>query len=431
MRIAFVIGNDGSDVRTGKLCRSLSSMGHDVHLIGWGNQPDPARQIDLGLASVHTLSSTRNPGRIPPFGRLRFLWYAWRKLARLRPDVVWTVNEDNAFFLLPLKGLFFRSLVCDVYDGLTERHSHRSWPLRMILRVISSIGRAGADRLIATDAAREERFGRFRHKTAVVCNYPEHSGNGLWRKQPAGPTKVYVTGAIHSTRGLRQILDAAARAGNVEIVAAGWINDDYSADVFARHPKVSYRGVVTAKESLALAAECDAVLAFYEPISTNNRLASPNKIYDAMCVGRPVIVNTEARVSEWVTDRKLGFACAYDDVSSLTRILAGLLDCRRDLPHFAEYAKGVSAGYTWQQMEPRLREVCASLERVETVQPAVPATPIHPEFVPDVVSWRQTPVAVPPDGGLAPQQGPVLTPAHPSQPDGQASQRESFEPVAK
>jgi UDP:flavonoid glycosyltransferase YjiC (YdhE family) len=35
MRILLLYGTDGSDIRTVKLCRSLSRQGHEVHFVGW------------------------------------------------------------------------------------------------------------------------------------------------------------------------------------------------------------------------------------------------------------------------------------------------------------------------------------------------------------------------------------------------------------
>ena len=347
-------------------------MGHDVHFIGWDRRPDEPKVVDLGATTVHNLVKAGHVGRIALLGRLRFAWHIWNTVAKLRPDIVWAVNEDNAFSLLPLKGLFYRGLVCDVYDALVDRHSHRSWPMRMLLRAVSWFSRVGADHLIATDEARYRCFGHFSHKTSIVCNYPEQPMGEPWRRQPDGRAKVYVTGALVAGRGLAQILQAAVRLGNVDIVSTGWLNDGYSRDIFAAHPNVTYRGVVSPSESLELAAQCDAVFAFYRLDSTNNRMASPNKVYDAMCVGRPVIINSETGVSEWVMDEELGYSCGYDDVAGLTGILASLPERRPHLPHFAKHARRASATHTWEQMIPRLSHVCARLEPVETVQPVTP-----------------------------------------------------------
>jgi hypothetical protein len=53
MRIALIHGNDGSDVRVGKTCRSLARLGFDVHFIGWDRRPGRTRRSTSvgGIAS--------------------------------------------------------------------------------------------------------------------------------------------------------------------------------------------------------------------------------------------------------------------------------------------------------------------------------------------------------------------------------------------
>ena len=361
-RIAIVHGNDGSDVRIGKVCRSLSAMGFDTHFIGWDTRPEAEKDIDLGAATPHIMVRATPYGRTTVVTRLQFGWHTVRMLARLRPDVACCVNEDNAFLVLPFRGVLYRYLVCDVFDALVDRHSNRGALLRCVLRIVSEITRTGADRLIATDRPRFERFGRFRRKCVVIENVPEDPGEELSRLMLTGPVKVYVSGSLSIVRGLRQIIEVAEQLDDVEIVSAGWLYDDYAQDVFARHPKVSFRGIVTARQSLELAAGCDVVLALYLPNSVNNRNASPNKIYDAISVGRPVIINSETGVSRWVAENKLGYRCPYADVDALREVISSLGRRRRELADFARHARAVYLeSYTWGRMEKRLDKLYRGL----------------------------------------------------------------------
>lgn len=365
MRIAIVHGNDGSDVRIGKMCRSLSRMGHDVHFIGWDRRPDTEKEVDLGRATPHIIVHKTRFGRASVAGQFHFFGHIARTLAKLRPQTVQCVNEDVALLVLPFRDLFYQRLVCDVFDSLVERHSDRALPVVWVLRIVSELVRSGADRLIATDAARFERFGRYRGKCVIVENVPEDPGGELSRGFPSGAAKIYVAGTLHENRGLRQIIEVAQRVENLEIVSAGWLYDDYASHVFAGHPKVSFKGIVTARQSLRLAAQCDAVLAFYAPTSVNNLYASPNKIYDAMSVGRPVIINSEIRVAQWVLNNKVGWACRYDDIEGLEEIVLGLQSARVSLSAWAARLRELFVnGHTWERMEGRLASLYAALARV-------------------------------------------------------------------
>jgi glycosyltransferase involved in cell wall biosynthesis len=357
-RIVVIHGNDGTDVRVGKVCRSLCKLGFDVHFIGWDRRPHIAKTVDLGATKTHIMQNPTKHGRASILGTVSFARHIATSLRKLRPLTACCVNEDNAFLALPLRGVYFRYLVCDVFDALWDRHSHRLLPLRLMLGFVATFSRAGADRLIATDAVRHARFGRYMSKCVIVCNYPEDPGQDLACTHLEGPVRVYAAGTMYSGRGLHQLLRAVDATEGVEIVSAGWLNDDHANNVFAQHPKVTFHGIVTAERSLELAAQCDAIFSFYEPKSVGNFQASPNKIYDAMSVGRPVIINKEAGISKWIVENNLGFCLSYNDVHELTRVLDSLKARRATLPEFAEHARQLfNQGYSWDRMESRLGEL--------------------------------------------------------------------------
>lgn len=361
-RIVLISGNDGTDARIGKVCRSLSKMGFELHYVGWDRCPDADKPVDLGSAHLHIIRNVTPHGRFTVSGFIRFARHVVNKLREIRPNTVCCVDEEYSLLAMPMRFLFYRFLVCDVMDALYDRHSHRNWPMRTALRVLSFINRLGANRLIATDEARFEKFGRFKSKCTVVGNYPEDPGEDVAKTLLDGPTRIYAAGSMSVPRGLKQLIAAVDATTDVEIISAGWLYDDYAKEVFAKHPSVSFRGIVSLSESLQLAAQCDAVFAFYEPHSVNNRMASPTKLYDALSVGRPVIINEEAEVSEWVADNEVGFRLPYADTEGLKQVLASLKEHRQKLPQFAQHARwSFRQGYSWEAMEPRLRQLYTSL----------------------------------------------------------------------
>jgi glycosyltransferase involved in cell wall biosynthesis len=354
-RIAVVLGNDGSDVRIGKICRSLGAAGHQVTLVGWDRRPEEPKSVDLGSARAETMVLPTRFGRATLSGHLAYMGHVVRCLARLRPDVVHAVNEDNAMLLLPFRGWLYKHLVCDVFDALVDRHSGVSPALRSVLRLIAEVSRIGCDRLIATDERRYQRFGRFRRKTTVVQNYPDDPGWELSERAPEGAVKIYVGGSLGHRRGLREVLAAIEGLQDVEIWSAGWAYDDVARDVFLKHPAVKFYGIVTAPRSLELASRCDLVLAYYSPDSVNNVYASPNKIYDAMSVGRPVAVNKEILVSRFVQEESLGYVEPYGDVPALRRIVQGLRERRARSAEFSRRARELFLSqFTWEVQAAKL-----------------------------------------------------------------------------
>ena len=362
MKITIVYGNDGSDVRIAKTCRTLVGFGHEVHFVGWDRRVDVEKDSTLPDVSTWILKYPVPKLRWTLGAQVAFSRHAIRSLWRIRPDIVCAVNEDNVLRIGWLKGIAYRKLVCDVFDSHLDRTTGKSWPIRSAVWGLANAARYWSDRLIATDDVRYDTFGRFRTKTTVIGNFPPDPGPQLSRRPLTGPPKIFVSGTLSRIRGLDTLIDAADRCPGLKIVTAGWAADEFSSEVFLKHPAVEFLGHVTPAQSLEIAADCDAVLAMYAPTCRNNILASPNKIYDALSVGRPVVINSEALVSQWVQSNRVGFVCPYADAAALGAFLNSALNRRGDIAAFAKHARSLfESGYSWEAMEKRLGELYGGL----------------------------------------------------------------------
>jgi glycosyltransferase involved in cell wall biosynthesis len=352
MKILLMHPNDGTDIRVSKTCRSLSRLGFEVYFVGWDRQPGVEREIDCGSARLLIMRHATKYRRNTLLGFLLYCIHVLLNLITVRPHAVVCINEEPACLVLPLRGILYRSLVCELYDGVVERYGNKKSRFAPLLVRYGNFIRRSADKIIVTDERRFELLGPVRSKAVIVSNFPEDPGDDVTTIVPKGNTKIYVSGSLSLSRGLKEILDCVDRLDNVEIVSAGWLYDSFATDTFVKHPKVTYMGIVSGIESLRLAAQCDAIFSFYAPTSVNNIYASPNKIYDALSVGRPVIINSEVIVSKWVVENEYGWSCPYDDVSSLSLILHKIKEGRSGLPEFVDRARSdFSSKYSWQQME--------------------------------------------------------------------------------
>jgi hypothetical protein len=99
-----------------------------------------------------------------------------------------------------------------------------------------------------------------------------------------------------------------------------------------------------------IAKQCDYILCLYEPNIVNNIYASPNKIYDGIQAGVPVIINKEILVSSFVRKEKLGVILDSYSPSYVAPILEELKARRND---FTDIEK-MQGMYTWAKVEPVL-----------------------------------------------------------------------------
>ncbi|MGC8833405.1 MAG: glycosyltransferase [Armatimonadota bacterium] len=356
MKICLVHRNNGSDPRLMKISASLVKAGHYVGFIGWDIRFEQCLPCTLCAHESYVLKR-RTPHGWSGISHLApFLRHVYSVLAKFRPDAVHCVNEEMALLVLPWRRILFRWLICDLFDSMKDRGQLPGRPVfNFAVRIASDVALRFSDRLIATDERRWQRLGSFRNKAIVIANVPVDPGVELSKQLPEGEVKVFLSGSLCESRGLDIVISAVEKVEEACLIAAGWCTDDATAERLSNHPLVRWVGHISSHDALRLAAQCDAVFAYYKPDRINNIYASPNKVFDAMSVGRPVIINSETKISSWVVSNGLGFAAPYEDVDVLAGIIEGLKQHRTRLPEFAARARSIyEHEFTWEIMERRL-----------------------------------------------------------------------------
>lgn len=370
MRIAYVFRHAPAYVRSTKQINSLVAAGHQVTFIGWDLEPDKTRKHEMDPSvKVEILQM---PGQ---FGKQNLSqWIKWwlflsRHLVFGRFDAVQAVDEVAALMVAPFKFWGFRFLILDVYDSVIKR---KAGPVgAVVLNLIRFFANVISDRIIETSDELKETLGCFQKKAVVLFNSPLDPSEfieGIF-PNPSEPVRLAATGAINSDSMALQCLVEALNlcpAGTVEVQCSGWLTDDYAKNVFAKHPAVKYQWIESQVDYYKMIASCDAV--YNMRVDSGNShyraLVFPNKVFDALAVGRPVIVATENWVSKWVRHNQAGLHCSFKDPAALSKILMGLPIQRIKLPALAtDSLQLFRSAYSWEIMEKRLKEMYESLAR--------------------------------------------------------------------
>ncbi len=142
--------------------------------------------------------------------------------------------------------------------------------------------------------------------------------NGFSKKRPF--TLMYY-GSHGEANGLDKIIDAAKKLKNkpVKFILIG----DGPEKKFLLKKSVNLENIVflktkSKKKMPKLISKCDAVIITLKDIPLFKYGVSPNKLYDAYAIGRPVISNIGGYIGEEITRHNIGF----DDYSKNNNLLA-------------------------------------------------------------------------------------------------------------
>ncbi|NJN15526.1 MAG: glycosyltransferase family 4 protein [Oscillochloris sp.] len=368
MKVAFLARNDGTDYRQGKICNSLHALGHEVIYIGWDREPDSAKKPILHPdIRCFIFRHQAGFGEIALNGWPQFARFVAGVLRRERPTIVHVRDEPLAALALPLRGIAYRYLVLDIFDSLAAKR-YSGPHLNAAAFGLRKLAHLGADRIIETSDQLRRMLGPFAAKAIVVMNSPSDPGDALAHHLPDGDTIRICTGGSLSRRrdGLEVLLKAVdlLPPGSVEIQASGWLHDEYAREVFVNHPAVHYRWLDTPEEFRTLAASCDAITYLRGDAGTTEYRSwvLPNRFFDALSVGRPLIISREMKIATWVEQQQLGLIYTPGDHQGLAAIMQSLRERRLGLADYAARARELfTSQYTWAVMEHRLQHLYAGL----------------------------------------------------------------------
>ena len=239
-----------------------------------------------------------------------------------------------------------------------------------------------SDAIITVNEALAERLaGRWHLASppAVVPNYPEipdhagapvAAGSGPLRSElelAPGARVILFQGRLGPRLGLEAAAEAVLLVPSAVLVLLGfgrWFELERARD---REPRFLGRHFTVAArhpdELLAWTASADLAVIPLPPVSINQRLSSPNKFWEAIGAGTPVVVPAELTyMAELVRARDLGVVAASSGASDLAQAIAAGLERLAGDPGWRSRIQEIArADYSWPEAARRYRAVLATV----------------------------------------------------------------------
>lgn len=237
-----------------------------------------------------------------------------------------------------------------------------------------------ADAVIAVTRGRGEvmktMYPRIRGPWIVEnCPHPtdETAPTGLLRSRLGiGPDTVLVLyqGIIAWERGIEQLLDAAPllRGTGVRIAIVG--HDVTGGTLPARAASPELGGLVdilppVPSEKLPeLTADADAGLILFRNTCLNHYYSLPNKLYEYMMAGVPIIASDLPEIARVIREYDIGRLVDPEDPASIAAAIRGIAADRRALAESGRRARQAAlAHHTWAVQESVLLDIYSKLTR--------------------------------------------------------------------
>jgi glycosyltransferase involved in cell wall biosynthesis len=367
------------DPRVERAAQALVAAGFGVTIVAWDRgwklpvteERDGFRLVRLRVPAAFG-QGLRN---LPGLARWQAALLVWLVRNQQTYGVIHACDLDTALPGLIAARAFRKRLVFDIFDSYA--HAFRVGPLRGLVRWLESQVAARADAVIIADEIRWAQLGLARpRRLVVIYNSPPDLAAQLsaWSSEGTGPFRVAYVGLLDRTRGLEALLTVMGRRPEWRLDLAGFgVDADWVAARARSLPNVRFHGRVDYPEALRLMAAADALVATYDPAVPNHRYASPNKLFESMMLGKPIVVARGTHVDDLVEKHRCGLVVPYGD----ERALAAALDRLAADPGFRQALgqagrQAYEAFYSWDRMRARLVNLYRDLASAEDEPPAGP-----------------------------------------------------------
>lgn len=302
--------------------RCLNKCGLSCLAVGWDRE---SRHLPLEEKDGFSIIRRRFPGQYGGgflrniWGLLCFnLWLLYLYL-KLRPRVIHAYDFDTVIPALISRIFIKNILVYDIADWYAA--SRRVGPLKQLVEISERWVCRKADVVILAHEKRIQQLGFIPRKWLAIYNTPTDyydSFNNI--KQVSNDYFVYV-GVLQKDRGLEQIIKSTSRLGLKLIIAGFGSLESYCKKLSFIMKNVEFLGKIPYEKTLELERNAIGIIALYDPRLSNNQLAAPNKLYEAMMLGRPLITSRGTLVGEFVEQKGIGIAVNYQSIEELTQAL--------------------------------------------------------------------------------------------------------------
>ncbi|MFI5010280.1 MAG: glycosyltransferase [Solirubrobacterales bacterium] len=364
------------DSRVRREASALAAAGHEVTVLELASVTVGAGTMD-GFARRSVQPPTWLRRRLPfHLYRAAFLWWFVAGIARTRPDVV---HAHDAAMLLPgVLGarLTGAQLVYDSHELATSvPYRERAWAA-----FVAGIERLTVPRCAAvitvSDGIAERLRARYRlaRTPTVVRNVSALSPNGRGGLRErleidAGAPLVLHQGAPAPARGCEVLVEALAALPGVRLAFLGDPEPGYAAGL---RRLIAERGLgervtllpsVALEDLLAHTAEANVGVTLLQDTCLNHRLALPNKLFEYIAAGVPVVAADLPETRRLVAGYGVGWCVAPADSAALAGALRVALHGPRD-PRLHERLARAAEELSWKREQVRLLELYERLARL-------------------------------------------------------------------
>ncbi|ETI69193.1 glycosyltransferase [Neobacillus vireti] len=289
---------------------------------------------DIENIKINVTADYTNPlKRIIP--TLKFGFKALKEIQRLKPKSLYVANidmliiaslysfgrKDKPKILYEIADL--NKLIIDEQNSIIKKFAKK-----LLVSLEKKLCNKINTLIVTSELFYENYYSNFvpRSKLLFMPNMPNLNAFRNYSRKKTGKFTVGFIGAIRYKDQMKMLIDAAEKC-NVEILFAGAGLDNEIENICKNKNFVKYIGKYRYETEISsLYGQVDCVYSVYDANLNNVKFALPNKLYESIYCGLPIIVAKGTYLAKMVEEKGVGVAVGHNDVKELEEILLRLVN---------------------------------------------------------------------------------------------------------
>ena len=346
------------DPRVEKEAEALYNAGYQVTIVGWDRIGNSKSMEDLGFARAIRVvipaaygSGIKNLPKLLSWQLVLFKWLITNNF-----DIIHSCDFDTvlpAYIISKIKKV---KVVYDIFDYYADMLNNTPEIIKKLIKRIDFFIINHVDAVIIADDSRKEQIrGTSPRYLEVIYNTPKDIGF-IKSIEKHEAYRICFVGMFQPSRGLEDMIELVSRHADWQLHIAGFGPQEiYIQEKAKKFSNIKFHGKVNYSRALELSRKADVLFALYDPQIPNHKYSSPNKLFEAMMLGKPIIVSNGSTMAEIVKKTGCGIVVEYGSLLETEKALKDILYKSENAEYFGINArKAYESNYGWPQMEKRL-----------------------------------------------------------------------------
>ena len=310
------------------------------------------------------------------------LWRAFQVCLSRKCDVIHCHEPDALLIALLLKAVSGRKVVYDIHEhwpseipfdlGLPNATVFTGFLESVISPLELGLARF-ADAKIAVSESVARRFRGNGTEPVIISNYSVAGSAPPASMARDSHGVIYMAGNMQLFHGIRECIQAISRVKakfpDVSLTLVGNVREDIGTIAAAMDPRpeITMTGYLPYREMYEALRKGSIGLLIFQPDYYNAYIGLPNKLFDYMLCGLPVVASDFPEIRKVVDDAGCGVLVDPTDPDEIAEAIVYLIEHPEEARKRGENGqRAVLERYNWGEMEGRLLGIYQAIEDTST-----------------------------------------------------------------